>query len=283
MTILVTGASGQLGRLVVDDLLARGVPAADIVATARNTDSLADLADQGVDVRRTDYTDPASLKTAFEGVDSLLLVSSSEIGQRAAQHANVVDAAVATGVSLIAYTSIANAPTSTLSLAVEHRATEQAIAESGIPAVFLRNGWYLENYLGQLPTYLEYGVAGAAGEGRVSPATRADYAAAAATVLTTEGHAGKAYELGGAPFTLSELAAEISRQSGKNVTYTNLPEADYAALLLAAGLPEPYANMLADSDRGLSQGDLFVEGDDLEQLIGRTPTTLAEALAIALD
>ncbi len=282
MTILVTGASGQLGRLVVDDLLARGVAAADIVATARNTDSLADLAALGVMVRRADYTDPASLRVALEGVDSLLLVSSSEIGQRAVQHANVVDAAVAARVSLIAYTSIANAPTSTLSLAAEHLETEKAIEASGLPSVILRNGWYLENYTGQLPTYLEYGVAGAAGDGQVSAATRADFAAAAAAVLSTEGHEGKAFDLGGAPFTLSDLAAEVSRQSGKTVTYTNLPEADYAALLVGAGLPEVYAEMYADSDRGIARGDLLVEGNDLEQLIGRTPTTLAEAIAVAL-
>lgn len=282
MTILVTGTSGQLGRLVVASLLERGVPAADIVATARDTSTIADLAEQGVVVRPADYTDPHSLTKAFDGVDTLLLVSSSEVGQRAEQHANVVTAAALSGVSLIAYTSIANAPTSSLGLAVEHRATEQAILESGIPYVFLRNGWYLENYLDQLPTYLEHGVAGAAGDGQVSPATRADFADAAAVVISTPGHEGQAYELGGPAFTLTELADEVTTVTGSAVTYTNLPEDVYAQVLVSAGLPEAFAQLLADSDRGLAEGDLFVDGDDLERLIGRRPTTLAEGLRGAL-
>ncbi len=215
MTILVTGASGHLGRLVVDSLLERGVPPQDVVATARDLDSIADLAAKGVVVRRADYTDPVSLKDAFVDVDKALLVSSSEIGQRAAQHRNVIDAAEAAGVSLLAYTSVANAGTSSLQLAGEHQETEKDLLSSGLPVALLRNGWYIENYTGQIPVTLEHGaVLGAAGEGRVSAATRADFAAAAAAVLTLDDQAGKVYELGGAPFTLAEYAAELSAQSG---------------------------------------------------------------------
>lgn len=197
------------------------------------------------------------------------------------QHGNVVTAAKEAGIGLVAYTSIAHADTSSLVLAAEHKATEQLIRDSGLPHVFLRNSWYLENYTGQLPTYLQHGVAGAAGDGRVSAATRADYAEAAATVLTAAGQAGKVYELGGVPFTLTELAAEISRQTGRTISYLDLPVDKYTELLVAAGLPEGYAAVLADGDRGLAQGELEV-GDDLAGLLGRTPTTLAEAIRAAL-
>jgi NAD(P)H dehydrogenase (quinone) len=180
------------------------------------------------------------------------------------------------------YTSIARADTSSLVLAAEHRATEQLILDSGLPYVFLRNSWYLENYTAQLATYRQHGVAGAAQDGRVSAATRADYAEAAAAVLTTEGHTNRVYELGGAPFTLTDLAAEISRQTGSTVSYLDLPVDKYTELLVAAGVPEGYAAVLADGDRGLAQGDLEVTGDDLAKLLGRTPTALAEAIRAAL-
>lgn len=280
MSIVVTGATGQLGRQITKSLLGRGVPAGEIVAVGRDIDRLADLAERGVVTQRADYDDPESLQAAFAGADKLMFVSGSEVGRRAVQHGNVVTAAKEAGVGLIVYTSIAKADTSTLVLAAEHKATEQLIRDSGLPYVFLRNSWYLENYTAQLPTYVQHGVAGAAGDGRVSAATRADYAEAAAVVLTTEGHANRVYELGGAPFTLTELAAEISRQAGTEVSYVDLPVEKYTELLVAAGVPEGYAAVLADGDRGLAQGELEV-GDDLAKLLGRTPTTLAEAIRAA--
>ena len=282
MSIVVTGATGHLGRLVVEALLARGVPAQEIVATGRRVETLADLTNRGVVVRRADYTDPASLRAAFDGAEKLLLVSGSEVGQRVAQHENAIAAAKDAGVRLIAYTSIPKADTSTLLLAQEHRATEQALAASGIPFVLLRNSWYLENYTPQLPVYLEHGIVGAAGSGRVSAATRADYAEAAAAVLSTEGHEGAVYELGGAPFSMDDLAAAVSAATGRTVTYTDVPVEQYQQILVGAGVPEGAAAVFADGDRGLAEGELLVEGNDLEKLIGRTPTSLADALAAAV-
>ncbi len=281
MSIVVTGATGQLGRLVVEALLDRGVPAERIVATGRRTEALADLQDRGVTVRRADYTDPDSLRTAFAGAEKVLLVSSSEVGQREAQHRNVIAAAKDAGVRLIAYTSITKADTSTLALASEHEATEQLLAESGVPYVVLRNGWYTENYTGQLPTYLEHGIVGSARAGRVSAATRADFAEAAAAVLAGDGHAGKVYELGGEAFTMPELAAVVSAATGQEVTYTDVPVEQYTQILVGAGLPEPVAAVFADGDRGVADGELHVGADDLATLIGRAPTSLAEAVAAA--
>lgn len=281
MSIVVTGATGPLGRLIIESLLDRGVSADQITAVGRNVDRLAELAGRGVVTQRADYDDPASLQAAFAGAEQLMFVSGSEVGKRVVQHGNVVTAAKEAGVGLIVYTSIAHADTSSLVLAAEHKATEQLIKDAGVPYVFLRNSWYLENYTGQLPTYLQHGVAGAAGDGRVSAATRADYAEAAAAVLTAEGQAGRVYELGGAPFTMTELAAEISRQAGRTISYLDLPVDKYTELLVAAGLPEGYAAVLADGDRGLGQGELEV-GDDLATLLGRAPTTLAEAIRAAL-
>ncbi|MFE9205402.1 SDR family oxidoreductase [Micromonospora sp. NPDC007230] len=281
MSIVVTGATGHLGRLIVQSLLDRGVPADQIVAAGRDVDRLAGLAGRGLVTQRVDYDDAESLQAAFAGAEQLMFVSGSEVGRRVVQHGNVITAAKAAGVGLVVYTSIAKADTSSLVLAAEHKATEQLILDSGLPHVFLRNSWYLENYTGQLPTYLQHGVAGAANNGRVSAATRADYAEAAAVVLTTEGHTNRVYELGGSPFTMTELAAEVSRQSGNSVSYLDLPVDKLTELLVAAGLPEGYAAVLADGDRGLAQGDLEV-GDDLAKLLGRTPTTLAEAIRAAL-
>jgi NAD(P)H dehydrogenase (quinone) len=281
MSIVVTGATGHLGRLAVESLLERGVPAADIVATGRSVGKLADLAERGIVVRPADYDDPASLRAAFAGAEKLLLVSGSEVGRRVAQHTNAIAAARDAEVGLVAYTSILKADTSSLLLAEEHLATEKALAGSGIPHVLLRNGWYIENYKGQLPVYLEHGIAGAAGDGRVSAATRADYADAAAAVLAGEGHDGAVYELGGRPFTMAELAEAVSTATGRQVSYTDLPVEQYQAVLVGAGLPEPVAGVFADGDRGVAQGELFTDRDDLEKLIGRAPTSLSEALAAA--
>lgn len=282
MSIVVTGATGHLGRLVVEALLQRGVPAEQIIATGRRTEVLADLAERGVVVRRADFNDEASLPEAFAGADKLLLVSGSEAGQRVRQHANAINAAKAAGVRLIAYTSGVRANTSTLLANQDHRATEQLLAQAGVPHALLRNCWYLENYLGQLPVYLERGIVGATGTGKVSAAMRADYAGAAAAVLAGESHPGAVYELGGEPFTMAELAEVISAATGRTVTYTDLPVDQYRAVLVGAGVPEAMAAMVADGDRGVAAGELLVEGDDLKRLLGRAPTPLADAVAAAV-
>jgi NAD(P)H dehydrogenase (quinone) len=278
--IAITGATGHLGRLVIDEVLRRGVPARRVVAFARDLGKSADLVEKGVEVRNADYTKPESLTTALEGVEKLLLISSNEVGQRFAQHKNVIEAAKKAGVGFIAYTSLLNADASKMLLSDEHKATEGLISESGIPYAILRNGWYIENYTENLRPALEHGtVLGSAGEGKVSAATRADYAAAAAVVLTTGGHENEVYELGGdEAFTLAELAAAVSSAAGRPISYTELPEADFARALASAGLPEAYANVLADSDRGIERGELFTESDDLRRLIGRPTTTLETAI-----
>ena len=277
--IAITGATGQLGALAVEALL-KTVPAHDIVAIVRNPAKAEALTQQGVVVRQGDYNDEAALTAALAGVDKLLLVSSSEVGQRTAQHRNVINAARAAGVKFIAYTSLPHADKSPLGLHVEHVETEKLLAESGIPFALLRNGWYSENYLASAPAALAHGVfIGAAGEGKIASATRADYAAAAARVASEDGHAGKVYELAGDnAWTLSELAAELSKQSGKTVVYQNLSEADFAAALKGVGLPEAFANLLADSDTGASKGGLFDDSHTLSQLIGRPTTPLAESV-----
>ncbi|WP_417528691.1 SDR family oxidoreductase [Marinomonas shanghaiensis] len=280
--ILVTGASGQLGRLVIASLLEK-TAASNIIAAVRNPDSVKDLADKGVQVRQADYTDQNALVAAMQGVEKVLLISSSEVGQRTAQHSNVIHAAKQAGVSLIAYTSILNANTSPLILAKEHVATENLLAESGVPYVLLRNGWYSENYTMGLATALEYGVVGCAEDGKLSTAARADYAAAAAAVLVKDGQASKVYELAGDnAFTLSEYAAAISKVSGKTVTYHNVPEAEYTKILVGAGLPEGFAAVLADSEVGASQGGLFSDSKDLSTLIGRPTTSIEDSIKAAL-
>ena len=281
MSIVVTGATGHLGRLVVEALLARGVPAQDVVATGRRVESLADLEARGVVVRAADYGDPASLRGAVTGAQKLLLVSGSEVGRRVEQHRAVIAAAQEAGVGLIAYTSITRADTSSLLLAEEHRATEQLLAQAAVPTVVLRNSWYQENYTAQLPVYREHGIVGAAGKGRVSAAARADYADAAAAVLTGDGHGGAVYELGGTPFTMEELAQTVSAVTGRTVTYTDVPVEVYRELLVGSGLPEPLAAVYADGDRGVAEGELLVESADLEKLIGRAPTSLGDAFAAA--
>lgn len=281
MSIVVTGATGHLGRLVVEALLERGVPAGRIVATGRRTETLADLAERGVVVRRADFDDPASLREAFAGAEKLLLVSGSEPGRRIEQHGAAIEAAKAAGVRFIAYTSIVRADTSSLLLAADHRGTEELLAASGVPHALLRNSWYFENYTGRLPLYLEHGIVGAIGTARISAAARADYAEAAAAVLTGEGHVGGVYELAGESFTMAELADVVSTATGRTVTYTDLPVEQYAQVLVAAGLPEPVAAVFADGDRGAAAGELLVDGSDLEKLIERTPTPLADVVTAA--
>ncbi len=281
--IVITGASGQLGRLVIEALLKK-VPAAEIVAAVRNPEKVADLATRGVQVRLADYDQPASLAAAFTGASKLLLISASEVGRRVPQHRAVIDAAKAAGVSLLAYTSILHADTSPLPLAAEHKETENLIRASGLPAVILRNGWYTENYVAAIPAALQYGVVlGSAGRGRIASAARADYADAAAAVLTQENQAGRIYELAGdESYTLGELADEITRKSGKAVAYQDLPESELKAALLGAGLPDFLATLLAESDVGASKGGLFDDGRQLSALIGRPTTLLPELLKLAL-
>jgi len=281
--IAITGATGQLGQLVIEQLL-NTVPANQIVAIVRNPAKAEALRQQGITVRQGDYADESTMTSALKGVDKLLLISSSEVGQRATQHQNVINAAKAAGVKFIAYTSLLHADKSPLGLHVEHVATEKALAESGIPYALLRNGWYTENYLASAPPALEHGVfIGAAGEGKIASATRADYAAAAAKVISGDGHAGNVYELAGDhAWTLSELAAELSKQSGKNVTYQNMSEADFAAALKGVGLPAGLADMLAATDVGASKGGLFDDSHTLSKLIGRPTTPLSESIKAIL-
>lgn len=280
----ITGATGQLGRLVVDALLAT-VPAQEIVAAIRTPGKASELAAKGVQVREADYGRPETLAAALAGIDKLLLISSSEVGRRVAQHRAVIEAAKAAGVGLIAYTSVLHADTSALGLAEEHRQTETLIRASGIPSVILRNGWYTENYMGRIPAALaQHALLGAAGRGRIASAARADYAAAAASVLTSgDDLGGRTFELAGdGAYTLADLAAEISRQSDRPVAYMDLPEADYRTALAGAGLPAEIAALIADGDARAADGALFDEGGQLGALIGRPTTPMAASVAQAL-
>ncbi|ELY6223190.1 SDR family oxidoreductase [Cronobacter muytjensii] len=282
--IAITGATGQLGQRVINTLL-KTVAAQNIVAVVRNPAKAAALAEQGVQVRAADYSDVAALTCALQGVEKLLLISSSEVGQRVAQHRNVIEAAKAAGVQLIAYTSLLHADRSPLGLADEHVATENMLADAGIPYVLLRNGWYTENYLASVPPALEHGVfIGSAGDGKIASASRQDYADAAAKVLTLDNQAGRVYELAGdEAWTPGDLTALLSQTTGKNVVYQNLSEADFAAALTGAGLPESFAALLADSDIGASKGGLFDDSHQLSALIGRPTTPLATSLRAALE
>jgi NAD(P)H dehydrogenase (quinone) len=281
MNIGISAATGQLGRLVVRKLKEKGT-SDTLVALVRNPEKASDL---GVETREADYSEPDTLKTALQGIDTLLLISSSEVGQRATQHQNVISAAQKAGVKHIVYTSLLHADTSSLSLAEEHLATEAALKEAGLPYTLLRNGWYTENYTGSIGGALAGGAfMGSAGEGKISGATRADYAEAAVAVLTSSGHEGKVYELAGDDaFTLQELAAELSRQTGKEIPYKNLSEADYAAALASFGVPEGFAHAIAGWDVAASTGTLYDDSHQLSSLIGRPTTPLSEAVAKALQ
>lgn len=281
--IAITGATGQLGRLVIAALLKK-VPANQIVAAVRSPAKAKDLSDLGVDVRQADYTQPETLESAFKGVEKVLLISSNEVGQREAQHQAVIDAAKRAGVKLIAYTSLLHADTTKLGLGTEHRATEAALKASGVPAVILRNGWYTENYAASIaPALAHNAFIGAVGEGRISSAAREDYAEAAAAVLQLENQGGKIYELAGdESYTLAEFSAEIARQSGKKVDYVNLSQDEFAKALLGAGLPEGFANMLADSDAGAAKGGLFDDSKTLSKLIGHKTTPYQDVIAVTL-
>lgn len=281
--IAITGATGQLGRLVIDQLLKKISPA-QVIALVRNPSKAEDLRVKGVQIRRADYNQSDSLEAALKGVDKLLLISSSEVGQRFNQHRNVINAATKVGVGLLVYTSILDAEHSIMDIAVEHKETEKLIKASGIPFVFLRNGWYTENYTAGIPSALQFNaLIGSAGDGKISLAARADYAAAAAEVLVRENQAGKIYELAGdRGYSLAEFAAELSAQTGKQIPYNNLPAAEYKAILQGAGLPDWLAQLLSSSDASAAKGSLFDDTHQLSQLIGRATTPLAESIKAAL-
>lgn len=272
----ITGATGQLGRLVVENLKKK-VAAENLVALVRTPEKASDL---GIETRAFDYEKPESLAEALHGIDHLLLISSNEIGKRRQQHENVIKAAQQAGVKWIVYTSLLHADRSTLSLAGEHKATEDALKASGIAYTILRNGWYTENYTGSVPGAVKAGVlVGSAGEGKISSATREDFGEAAAVVVTSENQQGKVYELAGDDyFTLTDLAAEISRQTGKEIPYKNLPETEYAEMLKSFGLPEGMAKAIASFDTGASKNDLFDDNKQLSRLIGRPTTPLVQSV-----
>lgn len=283
-TYFVTGATGKLGRLVIASLLRR-VPAGQIVAGVRDLAKAADLAALGVQLRVADYNRVETLAPALRGIDRLLLISGSEVGQRVRQHTAVIHAAQQAGVKLIAYTSVLRAQDSILGLAVEHKATEAALLASGVPYLLLRNGWYLENVLGKIEPALKFGeVQTCAADGRFSSATRADYAEATAVALTQPIEVpGRTYELAGSSsFTIADFAQTLSRLSGKTVHSRNLTQAQFQAALAAAGLPDFVAAILADSDAAAAAGWLYDDSRTLERLIGRPTTTLAQAIEQAL-
>ena len=280
MKIGVTGATGQLGQLVVEQLKQK-TAAENILALVRTPEKAAKL---GVEARTFDYEKPEGLPGSLKDIDRLLLISSSEIGKREQQHKNVINAAKKASVSWIVYTSLLHADTSSLSLAGEHLATEAALKKSGIEYTILRNGWYTENYTGSIAGALGAGAfVGSAGDGKISSATRADFAEAAAIVLTDESHKGKKFELAGdESYTLAELASEISKQTGKDIPYNNLPEGEYAKILKSVGLPEMVADAIASWDTGASKGDLFDDSKQLSKLIGRSTTPLTDAVKAVL-
>lgn len=283
LMIAVTGANGQLGRLVLKHLAE--LTDQPLRALVRSPEKAQDLATGQIKVVRADYNDPSTLPASLEGVERLLLISGSEVGSRTAQHAAVINAAKAAGVGFIAYTSLLNVPKSSLVLATEHIETEQILQQSGIAHVILRNGWYLENFSGTIAAALEHGaVVGASGDGRFSAAGREDYAEAAARAVTGNDLTTRALELAGQPaFTLSDLAAELSRQAGRDIPFNNLPEAGYSGILAGAGLPEGFARAIADADRGASQGELFNASTTLEELIGHPTKTLSAAVSEVLS
>lgn len=277
MTILVTGATGNLGRLVIASLLERGADPQSIVAGARDTAKAADL---GVRVVHLDYTDPESVATAVEGVDTVVLISGSEVGQRVAQHRAVIEAAKAAGVTKLVYTSAPKATTSDLVLAPEHKATEDLIAAAAVPAVILRNNWYTENYAADLARAAETGVlTSGTGDGRVASASRKDFADAAAAVALEDGHLGEVYELGGdVAWDYRELAAAISAVTGREVSYVPVAFDDQVAALRAAGLDEGTAGFVAALDAGIKNGALADTDGTLARLIGRPTTPLVDGL-----
>ncbi|WP_418958515.1 SDR family oxidoreductase [Streptomyces tritici] len=285
MGIVVTGATGQLGRLVIDELLAT-VPAQTVAAVVRDKEKAADLAERGVELRTADYDRPETLEGVFREGERVLLVSGSEVGRRVPQHTAVIEAAKAAGVAQLAYTGILGGPEADFELAAEHKETERRILDSGLPYTFLRNGWYSENYTAHLAPVLAHGaVVGNAGDGRIASAARADYAAAAAAVLTGPAgeHLNRAYELSGdTAWSLAEYAAEVGRRTGREIAYRNVPAAAHLDILTGAGVPAPFAAILVDVDEAIGRGALAATSGDLARLIGRPTTPIADTIAAAL-
>lgn len=283
--IAITGATGKLGRLVIESLLSK-TEASNLVALVRNPQAADDLKALGLQVRQADYDKPETFTTALEGVTKLLLISGSEVGKRAQQHQAVIDAAKAAKLELFVYTSLLHADTSKMMLADEHKVTEAAIKAAELPAVILRNGWYTENYVESVGGVLHAGaVAGAAKNGVMNTAARKDYAEAAAVVLTSaQPEIGRVYELAGDKgFTLAQYAAEIAKQTGKTINYAPMSQTEFNDMLVGVGLPEGLAAMLADSEANAAEGSLADNSGDLSALIGRPTTPLAETLAAALN
>jgi len=279
----VTGASGHLGDFAIQQLLARGVLPPEVVAVVRDRGKAVSLAGRGVTVREADYSRPETLGAALAGVDRLLLVSSSELGQLAVQHGNVITAAQTAGVSRIAYTSMLNADDSTSPLAGEHRETERALRAAAVPFTLLRNGYYTEVYTDPIGQYLQKGeIVGAAGHGRISAASRRDYAAAAATALLHDAGGNRTYELGGPAFSLPDLARAVTKVTGTTVTYRDLPGGEYASWLQRAGQDEATARFVATLDASIARGDLQTSSQDLPQLLGRPASPLTDVIRAAL-
>lgn len=283
MTIVVTGATGHLGRLTVEALLERGVAAADIRAAGRSAERLAAFADRGLQTAVIDFEEPATLDAAFAGADAVLLVSGPEVGKRVPQHRNAIDAAVRAGAGRIVYTSAPRATDTDLVLAPEHAETERLLAASGLPVTVLRNNWYTENYAGQVDIAAATGeLVGSAGDGRVASASRKDYAEAAAVVLMTEGHEGAVYELSGdTAWTFSDLAAAIGGLLDREVGYRSVSPEEHAQALTAAGLDEGTAGFVVALDGNIRDGALGDATSTLSDLIGRPTTPLAQGLAEA--
>lgn len=283
MTIVVTGATGHLGRLTVDALLERGVPAAQIRAAGRSAERLAPLAALGVQTALIDFEKPETLDAAFAGADALLLVSGSEVGQRIPQHRNAIEAATRTNVGRVVYTSAPRATDTDLILAPEHAETERLLAASGLPVTVLRNNWYTENYTGQVDTAAATGeLVGSAATGRVASASRKDYAEAAAVVLTTDGHEGAVYELGGdVAWTFDDLATTVGELLGRPVGYRSVTPDEHTAALREAGLDEGTAGFVVALDGNIRDGALAEVTGTLSELIGRPTTPLAVGLAEA--
>jgi NAD(P)H dehydrogenase (quinone) len=282
--IAVTGANGHLGQLVIDGLVER-VPANQIIAAVRSPEKASNFRTLGVQVREADYTRPKTLSTALHGVKRVLLISATEVGQRFTKHKAVIDAAKEAGVELFVYTSLLRADTSEMFLAREHKQTEEYIQASGLPFVILRNGWYLENHTSALGKAVEHGaLIGSSNDGRFASASRADYAAAAVVVLTQPVSENKIYELAGdQSFSMAELAAEVSRQSGRDIPYRNLSSEEHAAILLSFGLSQMIVDVIIDADRKSIRGDLNSTSRDLSGLISRPTTTLSDAVRSALQ
>lgn len=284
MTVVVTGATGHLGRLIVESLISRGVEPGEIIATGRQIAKIDDLADRGVKVAKIDYLDAASLAAAFAGADTLMLVSASEPGSRVAQHAAAIEAARAAGISRIVYTSAPHADTSALVLAPEHKATEEVIRSSDLAFTILRNGWYTENYVRTLEQARETGeIVASVGDGRVASASRIDFADAAAAVIVGDGHENATYELtGDVAWTFSDFAAAGQEILGRQVVYRPVSSEEHVGILTAAGLPDGTAQFVVDLDGNIRDGVLSETSGELARLIGRPTTPLVDGLRAAL-